>query len=388
MFKLWFILCMREWKRILGDVRILVLLLIGPFFYALVFGGVYWQGRTKSVPIVVVDQDHSELSREMTTALGASENLRIAMMADSATIFPAMNRQDNAYACVIFPPHFERDVLAGRQPRVGVLYDASNTLLASTTMSGIRSVLATYQSGISMKRWEASGVQANAGSAVAMPLVPVTRQLFNPTSNYSFFILMGLVCIAVQSVTRMSCGIALELDTPEKIREEFRGKKIGNGLLLTSKLAATASFTIPVAFAALSLPFVFFGAPFRGSLWIITAGLSAFSLAQIGIAYGYSAICRSTVISTQVHMFMSVVMFTLSGFTWPYYAAPRWIYYIAILTPLFHMNCLVRKTALVGAPLASLGWHLTAIFCWMLLSIGIGYWAVNRRMSRTAQRDA
>ena len=72
MFKLWFILCMREWKRILGDVRILVLLLIGPFFYALVFGGVYWQGRTKSVPIVVVDQDHSELSREMTTALSTA----------------------------------------------------------------------------------------------------------------------------------------------------------------------------------------------------------------------------------------------------------------------------------------------------------------------------
>jgi len=55
----------------------------------------------------------------------------------------------------------------------------------------------------------------------------------------------------------------------------------------------------------------------------------------------------------------------LSGFTWPDYAMPPWVRAIAWCTPLFHMNCLVRKLALVGAPWYMLYPHLFALiaFC-------------------------
>ena len=87
MRKPWFQFCLREWKLILCDYRIVTILLGGPFFYALIFGGVYWQGRAKHVPIVIVDQDHSHLSREITAALDGSENCKLSGGSAQQTIF-------------------------------------------------------------------------------------------------------------------------------------------------------------------------------------------------------------------------------------------------------------------------------------------------------------
>jgi ABC-2 type transport system permease protein len=371
---------MREWKRILLDYRIVMILLSGPFFYAFIFGGVYWQGRTKHVPIVIVDQDHSHLSREITSALDASENLRVAGWINSSDDFLSLVRRENAYACVIFPPRFESDVLAGKKPRIGVIFDASNILVNGSTLIAIRAVVTTYQVGLSRERLEAVGMPPSAARVAAMPLEPATRQLFNPTSNYGYYILMGLVCIALQSVTRIGCGIAITRDSVTQWSRSFPGREIDYVEIFVSKALATALLVLPIAFVALSLPFVLFGAPFRGNFLLLLAALPIFVLLQIGFGYGYAALCKSPVISTQLHLFMSVVLFTLSGFTWPYYAMPAWLRAVAWFTPLFHMNCLVRKLAIVGAPSYALFPHLLSLLALCAAGVCWGFWAVRKLM--------
>ena len=381
MRKLWFQFCLREWKRILRDYRIVTILLGGPFFYALIFGGVYWQGRATHVPIVIVDQDHSHLSREITTALDASENLQVAGWINSIDDFLPLVRREDAYACVVFPPRFERDVLAGKKPRVGVVFDASNILVNGSTLIAIRAVVTTYQVGLSRERLEGAGMSPSAARVAAMPLESATRQLFNPTSNYGYFILMGLVCIALQSVTRIGCGIAIAKDSVAQWHHSFSGRKIDYAEIFVSKILATALLVLPIALAALALPFVLFGAPFRGSFPILLLALPLFVLIQIGFGYGYAALCKSPVISTQLHLFMSVVLFTLSGFTWPYYAMPAWLRAVAWFTPLFHMNCLVRKLAIVGAPSYALFPHLLSLVALCAVAIVLGFWAVHKMMN-------
>ncbi len=379
---LWFRLCLREWKRVFGDRRIVILLLGGPFFYVIVFGGVYWNGRAKQVPIVILDQDHSRLSRDLTTALNASENVKIVGWVNSTEDLLPLVRREIAYACVVFPPQFEHDVLAGKQPRIGVVSDASNVLIAGSASNGIRAVLSTYQIGINRIGFKASGMPVAAAGISAMPLQPAIRLLFNPTSNYGFFILMGLVCIAIQSVTRMGCGVALELDSSDQLGRSFPGTPISNATIFATKVVATAALALPVAYCAVALPFVLFGAPYRGNILVLFFALTVFVISQICIAYGYASLCKSAVLCTQIHMFMSVVVFMLSGFTWPYYAMPLAIQRIAFLMPLFHMNCLIRKSALVGAPASSLYPHLTMLAVLCILAGIWGYTAVCNKMKR------
>jgi ABC-2 type transport system permease protein len=371
-------LCLREVKRIVSDPRIVALLLCGPFAYAFIFGGVYWNGRTTNVPIIVVDQDHSRLSRELTTALRSSDSLSIVGFANSPAELPTMTRREEAYACVMFPLHFERDVLAGRSPRVAIVLDGSNTLIGGTALNAIRTIVGTYQIGVDRRVLEATGFPAGSVPTVARPIIMTGRQLFNPTSNYSYFLLIGLVCAASQSVLRMITGMSIGLDSYKELRDSVKTDMPSIPWLFATKVAGTCCLAIPVVFGAAASVLTLFGMPHRGSLPLIFSALAVYVVIHVCMGYGYYGMCKSYILSTHLHLFMAVVLFFLSGFPWPYYAMPPAVQAITPFIPIFHMNCIMRKVNLVGA---TAGWvlpHLLALVAWLVVAYAWGYAAFKQ----------
>jgi ABC-2 type transport system permease protein len=388
MTKTLFKLCFRETKRLLSDPRLFVLLIGGPFIYAIVFGGVYWNGRTTNVPIIIVDQDHSRLSRELVTSLRASDSLHIVGFANSPEELLSMARREEAYACVMFPLNFERDLLAGRSPRVAIVQDGSNLLIGGVAMRAIREVLGTYQVGMDRRVLEATGIPSGRVSIVARPIIMTGRQLFNPTSNYSYFLLIGLVCAASQSVIRMITGMAIGLDSYAELRCSVATDLPSLPLLFATKVAGVCCLALPIVYGAVGCVLTVFGMPHRGSLLLIYAALTAYVVIHVCMGYGYFGLCKSYILSTHLHLYMAVVLFFLSGFTWPYYAMPPAVQTIAHCIPIFHMNCIMRKVNLVGA---TAGWvlpHLVALAVWLVLAYAWGYAAFKKWCSvQIIQRD-
>lgn len=371
-------LCAREAKRILSDPRILVLLLGGPFIYAFVFGGVYWQGRTTNVPIVIVDQDHSRLSREITTALKASDSLKIVGWVNSPAELLTLARREEAYACLMFPPNFERDALGGRSPKVAVVLDGSNTLIGGVALSAIRTIVGTYQIGAGRRVLEAAGVPNGSVGAIARPVVLTGRQLFNPTSNYSYFLLIGLVCAASQSVIRMITGMSIGLDSYKELCGAVTTDMPSIPWLFATKVAGTCCLALPVVYGAVACVLTVFEMPHRGSLPLIYSALTVYVIIHVCMGYGYFGMCKSYILSTHLHLFMAVVLFFLSGFTWPCYAMPPAVQAIAQCIPIFHMNCIMRKVNLVGAAAAWVLPHLLALGIWLILAYTWGYMAFKK----------
>jgi len=378
-------LCRRELSRILGDQRMYVLLLGGPFFYAFIFGGVYWEGRTKYVPIVIVDQDHSALSRDMTRALQSSDSVSVAGWLNSSEEFLPLLRRERAYACVIFPQHFERDVLEGKGPRVGAIFDGSHILIAGTALSTIRNVVATFQVGVDDRELSEVGVPPTEGRIIARPIQMAVRPLFNPTSNYSYFMLMCLVCLAIQSVTRMSCGIALGLDSSEQIRRDTGNDAPAIGWIFLSKVVATAALMIPIAVTAMWFVFLLFGAPNRGSSLLIGLALCLFVIVQVCMAYGFYGLFQSPILCTQYHIFTAALLSVLAGYTWPSFGMPGGLRFISQCIPVFSMINIVRKVSLMGARPTLVANHFLALFGWLLAAAFWGYWAVRKQLTLASE---
>jgi ABC-2 type transport system permease protein len=318
----WRMLFRRELRRIITDRRLLMIMLGGPFLYGFLFGGVYWNGRVRDIPIVIVDQDHSALSRDLARALLSSESLSLAFYSDSVGDFYEAVKRERAYACVVLPKDLERNVLRGEQGRVAVILDGSNILIGNMTSRAISSTIASYRAQARARRLMATGVSRRQATVAAAPIQPVVRSLFNPAAHYNFFILIGLVLIALQQVTRIGAAISLSLDSEPARRRELATIGGHPGILLTAKLAATAVAILPIAFVAIRLPFDLFGSPFQGN-WILSyAILTLYMLMQVLIGYGVSGMCGSALFSLQVLVFVSAPLFTLAGFTWPSYAMP------------------------------------------------------------------
>jgi ABC-2 type transport system permease protein len=359
----------RELRRIVTDKRIAVTMLGGPLLYAFLFGGVYSAGRISHVPIVIVDQDNSALSRDLSAALVANENLSLAFCAESPEVFVQAARRDRAYACVVFPQHFQRDVTRGDGGRVTVLYDGSNILIGNMTSRTIAGIISAYRVGARSRRLMASGMPRHEALEAAMPIQPVVRPLFNPASHYGFFVLVGLVAVAMQQVIRMGSAIALNLD--DGPRDEIKA-------FLSARVAATTTAVLPFALIAMRLPFDVFGVPFRGSWGASLVIVTWFVVMQILIGYGIAGVFRSALLSLQFLLFASVPLFALSGFTWPAAAMPSWVRAVSWFVPLTHLLDLLRKMALMGAGPASLWPHAAVLAIWMVPAILFARWAFRK----------
>jgi len=359
----------RELHKIFSDSRVALLLLLGPFFYLLLFGGVYYYGQVRRVPLAVIDRDNSRLSRELTQALRSSENLRLAFYARDPQAFKQAVEKGEAVAAVVFPEHFERELKRGRQGRVLVLLDAGNILIANVAYRAVQGVLGTYQVKLKAARYLARGVPRSLVKSRAMPLQSEFRILFNPTYHYGFFLLMGLVCISLQQVTMMGAAIALSLDgkLSGSPGDEFLGRFCAHSLVM-----------LPLGMFAISLPFVLFLAPFRGSWPLLFFATALFMMIAVSTGFWIAGICRKPALSAQALLYLSVPVFVLSGFSWPMMAMPGWVQGLSNLLPLTHYAGMARRISLMGAGLSDCWSALLALIIWLALSLFLGYRGIKK----------
>ncbi|MCX6624689.1 MAG: hypothetical protein NTY38_27230, partial [Acidobacteria bacterium] len=115
-----------------------VLAIAGPLLFAFVVGAVYSEKKVVGIPVTIVDQDSSALSREITRAVLAAEPFVLGQYSDSPAGFPRLAAEGRSHICFVFPRHFERDIKAGKSAEVAVLVDATNLItgnVAATTAS-------------------------------------------------------------------------------------------------------------------------------------------------------------------------------------------------------------------------------------------------------------
>ncbi|MBV8319862.1 MAG: ABC transporter permease, partial [Hyphomicrobiales bacterium] len=100
-----------EWRRVLGIRGAFMLLVMGPLVYGLYYPQPFLNQIVRKIPIAVVDNDLSELSRSIVQTLDASGAVRVVAQAETiAEGRKALDRGD-AFAVVGIPPDTERDVL-------------------------------------------------------------------------------------------------------------------------------------------------------------------------------------------------------------------------------------------------------------------------------------
>lgn len=374
----WLAVTLRELRNIFTDRRIATIMLGGPFLYILLFGGVYWHGRVNKVPMVVVDQDHSALSRDVTRAALASDGLKLAFYGESMDDWERAVKQEEAYICLLIPQGFERNVKRGRQGSVEVILDGSNTLIANVAYKSIRSVLGTYSVGAKIKRSMLSGIPKSAFKGNTSPIQAELRPLFNPTYNYSTFLLMGLACIALQQVTMLGASMALGMEGEESKRRTMLIASRDPAILLLGKFTAHALVMVPLSLIAIYLPFSAFGTAFRGN-WGLVLGVTVLFVAiQVFAGFGTAGIFKSPLLCAHVLLSASVPLFILTGFTWPLFAMPAWLQHISSIVPLTHFASLVRRASLMGATYNLVQPNIILIEAWLPVSIAWAYWGVKR----------
>src|ERR1700722_10608187 len=102
-----------EWRRVLGTRSAFSLLFLAPLVYGIYYPQPYLNQILRKLPVAVVDNDLSDLSRQIVETLDASGALSVVVRAQTVAGARTAIDRGQAFAAVEIPPDTERDVLKG-----------------------------------------------------------------------------------------------------------------------------------------------------------------------------------------------------------------------------------------------------------------------------------
>ena len=364
-----------EFKRILSN-NILVMIFFGaPISYGILFGFVYQQAKVVDLPISVIDYDNSPLSHQIIEALDDNETLKVSdIRADAGNIVAEM--PDKEYVAIVtIPEGFEGDILQKRYPELQVDLNMSNILNANFISKGIQIVLGTLNAGIEIEALKKQGHTPQEAMELYEPFKVSFNKMYNPSGNYSDFMMPGLMGGIMQQVIFLGLALSFARDFEDGYFKTLTQTSTKSIYLVFLKLVPFLIF-IPVMWAVVGLIFQYFDIRLAVFNFPMLTLISGISFASVFIGMLFSTLIPNQLKAAELLMVISTPAFVLSGFTWPQSAMPPFIAKMAQLIPLSHFLEGFKKIAIYGGNLADIHKELTALalisgVCFVLINIVI-----------------
>ena len=304
---------MAEWRRVLGARSAFSVLFLAPLVYGLYYPQPYLNQILRKLPIAVVDNDLSDLSRRIVETLDASGALSVTVRA--RTLAEARTEIDRrkAFAAVEIPAGTERDVLKGITAHIPVYADATYLFIFRSTASGIATAIGALTSELVSRGARSDGSLVKAKLASSSPADVLLQPIFNPVGGYASYIVPAAFVLIPQQT--LLIGAAMLTGTALATASGAFAGVLGRGIAhLTIYLPALALYLIV-------LPRIY-GFSTLGHLPQIFALATVFLLATSFMGQAVGAWFTRPENATLLLLATSLPQFFTAGFAWPREAIP------------------------------------------------------------------
>lgn len=357
-----------ESRLVFLDAGVLIITVLAVVVYAFFYPVPYLNQVMRDVPIVVVDEDHSGLSRRLVRMADEHQALRVAAAAASAGEAAAMVTNGSAAGVLVIPRDFERQVLLGRQARVSGHIDASYLLTYNTVLGALLETSGTLSAGVEVARLRAAGMSQDEAMRARRPVGLDLQPLFNATSGYAIYVVPAVLVLILQQTLLIGVGMAGGARHERAAESPAAADRQGHPAILVAG-RAMPYLLLYAANAAYYFEFVprYYGYYVPGSIGPVALLTVPFLLATIFLGFAVRAFFTRRETAMQVVLFSSLPLVFLSGFAWPLEALPAWVNRAASLVPSTTAIPAYLRLTRMGAGLADVA-HETAIL-WALVAM-------------------
>jgi ABC-2 type transport system permease protein len=337
-------LVIKEFIQVFRDKRTRFVLFGPPIIQMLIFGYAA-TFEIHHVPMVVLDYDHSQESRELLSRFASSPYFAVQHeLTDQRQIGDMIDR-GMATVAIQIRAGFAEDLRKGQSVPVQVIVDGTNSNTALIAVGYVNQIAASFARDYQRDRINRTTPQLMS----FLPQVQLEqRPWYNEDLKSRWFFVPGVIgsltLVLVTTLTAFAVVREREIGTLEQIMvtpirpsEFILGKTLPFfliGLLDVSLIATVGT--------------LWFQVPFRGHILVLFAGAILFLLCMLGVG-----LLISTVSSTQQQAMVTSFFFimpaiTFSGFGFPISTMPTWLQYLTYLSPLRYFLVVLRGTYLKG----------------------------------------
>jgi len=330
-------------------------------FFSVFFPQPYLSEVVRDMPVAVIDQDGSTLSRELIRRIDAADAVAVARYAPDMPSARALFLKREVYGIVVVPPKFERDLLAGRAAPIAAFSDGGYFLLNSVMSSALSNAARSLGAEVQVERLTASGVDTTSAMAIVEPLRVTTVALFNPTGGYASFVLPAVFVLILQQTLLMGIG-----NLKAGRRSAGAVSTLADAIVYVGLYALWAGVVLVLLPWAYRLPYI-------GNLAIMSAVVVPFLSAVTAMGF---ALARLIPTKEGVIFFLVVLgmpLFFLSGVSWPAEAMPKLLHVLSFVIPSTTAIPALVRINQMGADLRSVE---TTIFVQLTLCLAYSLLAV------------
>lgn len=328
---------LKELRSLRAD-PVLLLLIVYVFSFAVYAVATGAKLEVVNASVAYVDLDRSDLSGRIIGAILPPEFDTPKEIAAS-DVERVMNDGDYVFV-LVFPPRFEADVLAGRQPSLQLNVDATAMVQAGNGSVFLQEIIAA----------EISKFVARDDTETSLPIDLIVTAQFNPNLQSTWFSSVMQVINNVTILSVLLTGAALIREREHGTIEHLLVMPVSPSEIMLAKIWANG-LAIIVA-AVLSLWLVVqgvLGVPIAGSVPLFVAGTVLYLVSVTGLGILLATFTTSMPQFGLLALPVLVIMNLLSGSTTPMESIPVWLQDVMQLAPSTHFVAFAQAILYRGA---------------------------------------
>jgi ABC-2 type transport system permease protein len=338
-------------------------LVIGIILYAFYFPLPFAHQVVRGLPIVLVDQEHSSLTRRIARDLSATRQVEVVAEAPSLAAAEKMVRDRRADGILLLPEDLSRSLRTQAPPAgVGIWINGTYLLRASNIAGAISAVITG----------DAEQVLAPVAEELHLrrPVEVVLRPLFNTHEGFKDYVFPAVSNIILQQTLMIGAAIFMGF---RRERGEWR---MPRDRLLGSWMAIALIGALGELFY---FGFIFWlqDVPRGGNIGALLVTVPIFAIAVTGLGLFIGSFLDKSWRGMHLIAPTSVPLFFLTGAVWPLQAMPHWVSALSHLSPATIGVHLFVRLNQMGASLAEVRDSLAILIGLAVVYGGLALWRIG-----------
>ncbi|MDR0723970.1 MAG: ABC transporter permease [Endomicrobium sp.] len=309
---------LRELKFILKSKLYIFALIVFPIIDILFLGGIYISQTLNKLPITVIDNDNSKISKNIVRYFNACPDMQVTARVSSVYELQDLFNKQESVLGVYIPKNFQKNIKKQKSPSITVFVNASNYISGSIADSGSTTILSIISAGIRSSFLTKKGIYKQQVKDLLQPVRIDNEKLFNPSLNYNFYLTPGIWLSVLHQflilIGVLTLSTEFDLKTISSLLEKCKRSllKIFLGKMLVYLIFAFIHFEI--LYLAM---FRLFNIPMLHSNKDVIIYSMCFAFASISFGMFLSSLLRTRLNALKGCLLLSAPAFLLSGYTWP-----------------------------------------------------------------------
>lgn len=178
----------REIYRVARQPMYWLLTVILPIVAFAFFAVLLYKGVARDIPIAVVDQDNSTLSRKVTQMIDATPTAWVAYGVQGMEEAERLMLQGKVMGIVLIPDFFEKNILNNSQTHLESYLTGTNITVNGLLAKDLQTTVTTFTAGIQLQLLMKQGLTEKQARTSMWPTNPATWTkpvIFSTTGRYT-----------------------------------------------------------------------------------------------------------------------------------------------------------------------------------------------------------